>query len=257
MIRYDRKFDKLTNLDLDNDIIVELAGCYQLEGNNGLVLFEAVIKPEIEKKEIFKKLSMIKVDNPINFNDLQYMINALLAKYKIKVVFTAVPEKGKPNQFSFTGGYNEGSDNITIITNLNLFSYFSYTQFVQEFTSFVLHEIIHRYQFNRIQYEEVRKKLANEKSKRSRDVLSHPGNVEKLKKYLSDKYEVMSYAWQIVDAFRIKGMEDTKIKSILKQNGFIKYEYGGQPLEDYHTVFDISDPVLKRLYKYMHEYLED
>jgi hypothetical protein len=250
MQRYEKVFDIISNIDLSNEDIVFLSECSHIDGHNGLVLFEAVIKADEEQIDIINRLLSINVDSPIDFNYLESEINKKLDTYKIIVKFVNIPT----TNFYFQGGFNEKTSTIRILTPLSTISTKNYLQFVENFGSFVIHELIHRYQFNKGKYSEVREKLFNIKKQKALDYITQPQNSEKARNYFSDKYELMSYAWQIVESFRIKGMDNPSIQKILQQDSQIKFEYGGQILIDYHNLFHKDSKVLKRLYKYMYEY---
>jgi len=113
----------------------------------------------------------------------------------------------------------------------------------ENFNSFLLkakevigHELIHRLQF----IKDNEKKMDAEK-------------YDTIKEYLSSPYEVMSFAWQIVEWHRNDGMDDDEIKKMLQKKDARKYKNG--VLDKFHDVFSIVDKPLRLLYKYMYMYL--
>jgi len=114
----------------------------------------------------------------------------------------------------------------------------------ENFNSFLLkakevigHELIHRLQF----IKDNEKKMDAEK-------------YDTIKEYLSSPYEIMSFAWQIVEWHRNDGMDDDEIKKMLQKKDLGKYKNG--VLDKFHDVFSIADKPLRLLYKYMYMYLD-
>ena len=102
------------------------------------------------------------------------------------------------------------------------------------------HELIHREQYLKIEDDKLREKIFK-------------SNLDP-KTYLSKKYELMSYAWQIIEFFKLTGKTDEEIKKILQHNSMLKFSFS-PVLLFYHETFKNNPDVLKRLYKYMYEYL--
>ena len=117
------------------------------------------------------------------------------------------------------------------------------THFLQVFKEIVGHELIHRSQF-----------INRHLNKSESNIMRQPP--EEFNKYLSQKTEIMSYAWQIIEELRFKGLSDTKILNYIKtkrNDNNLDYENN---ILDYYIYTFRDTQVLNQLFKYMYEYLK-
>ena len=230
-------------------IEVESSGCYYLNTKNGIYLHEAVIDISIEKENIKKICKKIKnkIYEVNDFNELKSVLESSFNEYKVTFLFSDSNE----NDFIKAGGFNVSEMRIFIFFHPSLEKTIDekneedYELFCNQLTTILGHEIIHRFQALKIEYEELRKKIFK-KSK------------TEAKKYLSNKHEVMAYAWQIINSFKIYGLDYKEIRHILSLgDSSTKFILGGQIFSDYHDLFSMKDDTLKLLYKYMYLYLSE
>ena len=74
------------------------------------------------------------------------------------------------------------------------------------------------------------------------------------KQYLSDKNEVMAFARSIVELYKADGLSKDEINDALKSLNMEKYP--NRILERYLSVFDKTDPTIKRILSYVYQYNE-
>lgn len=255
---YKSKFKTFTNRDYKyTKDLFELTECFAINGIEGLYLFEAVIHVEKEIeiiKNIITPLDFKQVDR---IEDFENILNLALDDRKIKFKHVSINSKDM-----FLGATTNIRTKFIIVNMSNKIADMIINKKLnQEFLdgfSIIGHELEHREQILRIKYEELRDKIFTAMAKRSKDVSDNPTVLNFQVSYLSDVREIMSYAWQIVNNFRVRGIEDYWIKKFLSSEDSMKFKLGGQVLEDYHTVFNKikSNTALKLLYKYMYQYLD-
>jgi hypothetical protein len=226
--------------------------CGLLSTSNGVYLYEDVVsaEPELsEMKEIVND-SRQQIFDSKDLNQILHILNTILLNRKIKFYYNSrVDDK----VYLIGAGYNAATNFILISCTNKVTEFYQnrkdkdilFKNFLGNFYRSIGHELIHRYQALKIEYEEKRKEVCKKSN-------------EYGKKYLSNKHEIMSYAWQIVNNFRMEGIKDNEIKGILKTDSNIKKDIGGQILKDYHNFFKLNDGnnILKSLYKYMYMYLD-
>lgn len=118
-----------------------------------------------------------------------------------------------------------------------------FKSFLPAIIKIIGHELIHRKQM--VQVEGI--KLRNY-------IFDHE-NIKEIQKYLSNKQEVMARAWQIIEEFRYKGLNDNQILKILQTNKDTRIVAYSPTLMIYLDFFNIKDNVFKVLYKYIYLYL--
>lgn len=210
--------------------------------HNGLILYEAVVDVSVELGNLADLLYdnqnlLIHENNSIDI--IIDLLNNIFQNHKVKFLYNY---RLPIDNFTSLNTFNKKtfeiivhiSDKIAELDGNN------FQNFVDDIIHLVGHELIHRKQFLKMNY--------------TNQTNSYTFNNKK--KYLSNKQEIMAYAWQIINSFRLHGALDTDIKKILKTNSNIKFQLGEKPLQDYHDCFTFNDNELKRLYKYMYEYLE-
>jgi hypothetical protein len=222
--------------------------CYCLITPTGRFLYEAIIDVDPEVETIIQKVKEVKnkIFQCTSIDSIISMLNKLLASRKIKFGFT----RGLLNEYIAYGGFIPSTQELTFIFTSKIQDFIDkdidknveFKQFLNSLQRPLGHELIHREQFLKVAYEEKRKEIFK-KSSSIKD------------KYYSNKHEMMSYAWQIINEFRMNGIEDSSIKKILATKSEVKLEIGGPILKDYHKYFP-GQEVLKGLYKYMYMYLD-
>lgn len=206
--------------------------------------YEAVINVEPEKKEIKNiTLSVFKKYKGEQINVIIPYIEMALSKHKIKFDYL----RAELDVYTSSGRYEPNDDTLHIILSDKTLkknpTENDYKEFVNDFSLMVGHELIHRFEAIKMNNIE----LANRLLKVS---------ILKQKLYYGSKYEIMAYAWQIVNTFRLFGKIDSDIKIMLRSNSDVKFKYGDLMLKKYHDIFTIQDAELKLLYKYMYLYLK-
>jgi hypothetical protein len=218
-----------------------------------IFLLENVLKPEnyvkILKEHFLKHKKGILRKNRTP-ERLCIYLSLLFKKYKIEFQLDFAI-KSLENDYLYgvsKGEYHIGKKNkndIVIVCNSNIQSIQTDERFLNTFLDIVLkiigHEIIHRLQGLNVKDEELRKKI-------------YSNNTKDIRIYLSNKYEVMSRAWQIIEELRFQGVNDSRIKEIIKNSK----NYGmSASLYEYRRIFsDNQQEVLNLLYKYVFLYLE-
>ena len=77
----------------------------------------------------------------------------------------------------------------------------------------------------------------------------HPNQID----YYADKDEIMAYAWTIYDQLKSQNLTHSKIIEIIQNN--IDVSELCPVLQKYRRLFSVNSSVLKRLYKYVYEYV--
>lgn len=209
------------------------------------VMHEAVIYPyyiqNICNEIIDLKRYILRKPESIMF----YLNTKLYNKYLIKF------EIGSESlNYTSDAEYDIRTNTITIKLSPMSFSLNSYSfdNFIKTMKEVIGHELIHRIQYARKKYI----KLVSEDNK------------EYTAKYLANKDEIMSFAFQTIEWFRNEGLLDNEISNKLKKarnkDTWVDFEkgkvYSMYFLDLYLNRFDKDSPVIKRYFKYMQEYLE-
>lgn len=251
-----KKYERIFKYDCEQELqYIEAENtCCCLDTKDGLFFYEAVIKINVEMARFSEILDGIQNDlmNTKNIDDFINILNTAFEKDKIKFWFS----RDESNVYTKTGGFDVKSLYVFVfifkkLERLQRYkSSKDYDIFCEEVLSRLGHELIHRHEALKIEYEELRRKLFKG---------FKPVTQNDWRKYFANKHELMSYAWQIVNNYRMHGMTDNVIRKILgltDSNSNTKFELGGQVFRDYYTVFKINEEPLKLLHKYMYMYLD-
>lgn len=200
------------------------------------LLDEAVILVSVY--DYLKELDSIKENDSYNFNgnqkynsfiDTESLITVLNKEFKShNIIFL-----NKKSKFS---AITDKNGSIRIFVNDLLYDIFTnnYQKFRDVFESILKHELIHREQSKRINWSKYDFK-----------------NQENVKDYYSNKQEIMAYAKNIVD----------QLYRIYKTNNwvldFLRHPKAGvsSRFDTYIKLFKKDSNEIKRLYKYMYEYV--
>lgn len=216
-------------------------------------LSEAVQRPENYLQLIYETLEKNK-NKIINSNldsviDFCNKFNFILKKFKIKL------NQDLSNKKSRYLGLTEDAEmlfdrknTIIVYCNNDILSIKdkkNYYIFITGFLDIVGHEIVHRLQINRIKEKEILNILSTKE-------------IENQKEFLSNKQEMMAYAWQIIQEFRALNYNDNEILKVIKADW--KYTMSALLPRIYFIYLNVfqfnkENKVLKRLHKYMYEYL--
>ena len=218
-----------------------------------LYLDEAIINVQeyfipIEKKcKEFSKL----FTKDKGFEHTCTKLSLLLKKYKIKFVYEDYTMNTgdflSANGFNFGEVINDKSFTIIMHCNSNINSiFYNYPSFIKAFFSVLRHELIHRIQYMKIEYKTLQKVIDRKEP--------FDDNI-----YLNDAHEIMAFAWQLVDYYRLMRLSKEQILKVLQK----PYEY----LELQNNILSgfiranrkgvVTDKSLKLLYKYAYEYAKE
>ena len=123
-------------------------------------------------------------------------------------------------------------------------------QFLIDFDKLLGHELIHRGQFLDTQDSHLRAEIFKVRPENTYKN-KHDYNLA----YFSRKEEIMAYAWMIIEELRFNGYTVDKILKVIKSDTIVKNT--ASMLDVYKSIFTIEDAQLKRLYKYMYEYITE
>ena len=87
-----------------------------------------------------------------------------------------------------------------------------------------------------------------------KSILNLQKRITNEKEYMSDKHEIMAYAFNTVEYFRMIGLTDLDLISRLKKKDIMLnscFFY-----QKYNEVFNMEDKELKLYFKYMYMYLD-
>ena len=212
-------------------------------------IFEGIIRPNSYIEEMLNSLkSNVGFLASVDKQHLSFFLNSLFyIKYKIHFNNDTDSSRGVPiSKAAHNYRTNIIEVNITDILLNNLQDEKILNHFVEQFEIIVGHEILHRLQYGK-------NKIKNFMNKYN---VEDVNDLNQVRRYLSDKEEIMAYAWQIVEFFKIHDYKREKIKNLLKNNELENEKYQYEPLYYYHKVFKINDAPLRLLYKYMYMYLD-
>lgn len=214
------------------------------------ILQEKVIEVDLYVKLVLKILDDFYKEYKGNLFNAEKVVNALniiFKTYKFIFKYKGFPNKdieksginfmatevNKKDKFPYIYIYCNSYLGNCIETNLN------YKKFRQKFKKLIEHEFIHRSQFLLMADEELRYRVNTEP-------------YENDEEYFSNYREIMTYAKQMIEELRFEGKTNQEILNIVKNN--IGKE--SSILDLYIQLFkNKNDKVLKRLYKYIYEYL--
>lgn len=196
---------------------------------------EGIIKPNSYVEEI--KNFFIK-----NFDPKENFINNLInTGSKYRIIFGI--DQNSHNRIFIGGSYNNILKLISIKCTKEvegvIISKQDYTDYIiKDLMEILGHEIVHRMQYSKKDMDKFEYRLANTQ-----------------KQYLADRDEMMSYAWQIVEWYKVSGLSSDDIKIIIKDEYNINRK--NTPLYVYYQTFKDDKQYLNQLYKYIYMYLED
>jgi hypothetical protein len=214
---------------------------------------EGVVSPKYYKEIESYLMSLKNNIKKLNFDTLTKLCKWLtknLKKYSIRFV----PNENNDNKYfnkEFQAGITQSGclsnkkGTVKIYCNNNLLKiqnddkFFNY--FVKNVIRIIGHELIHRNQIFEIENQELRNYI-----------FDFP---KETVKYLSNKQEMMSRAWQIIEEFRYNGLTDKQIANILRSNKDTRLVAYSTTFMYYLEFFNIKDPIFKKLWKYAYSYL--
>lgn len=273
MKRYKRKFEKYSNLDFENlDSLVSMienVTCW----HDGWKIYEAVINPKVEVnviKNIIIKNQNNFYKNVNSIDNFKQFFNNLFENRKITIEYFL--KEGE--KFVLSSRYSHGVNEIIISAGKLINILFEdknnkdYLRFAEELSSSIGHELVHRYQAIKIEYEEKRIEVWDSISDRRRyyDLKKkrNISNEERYINYLATPQEVMVHAWKIINNFRLCGFNDNQIVKMISSNfnSDIVIKSGGIILQDYYNIFkplektNKYNTIFRTLCKYMYQYLD-
>jgi hypothetical protein len=214
-------------------------------------MFEMVQRPENyytiikEKIEVFRNRNIFE-----SLDDLIISLNSYFIDEKI--IFISSKTKMKFDSGLTSAGYNPKTNELYLFYNSDISNAFKmenkeqdiydYKWFLEDLEGFIGHEIIHRMQYFKDKIKDV-------------GVMSK----ENRKKYLAKPKEIMAYAWQIVQTFKLNGKDDDFIKFVLgskRDLENVKIINFIPMLAEYYNTFDKDSNTMKLLYKYIYQYVD-
>lgn len=211
---------------------------------------EAVIYPETYLKNIQKKINSLELYKYNNLT-LRKVCNLLNLKFyfnNIKFMPDLHVMNGMEKYIDY--GINRGATlpdknaTIGIFLNKNILNIKNkdfYNSFLEWILFILKHELVHRGQNLAIKDKQLRSEVMIKNYKDKID-------------YLSDPQEIMARAWEIVELFKLLDYTNEEILILIKTDN--KEKYRNDTLKVYKDLFKKDNMVLKRLYKYMYEYLQ-
>ena len=215
---------------------------------------EAIVQPEEYFKSIEKDCKNFFRFNK-NKNNIKKIcdnLSVMLRKHKIKFIPNIKVSTKRDPYIPF--GINSANvmfdKYITIVIhcNENIIKSFNdeeyFTRFIAHLYVAIKHELIHRQQFLRIQSEELSSKIGNTK-KFDNDL-----------EYMSDKQEIMSFAWQAIEYFKLAGVKKQNILSILREPKEY-FRFDNSVFSAYWWAYErklISKETIQLFYKYAYLY---
>ena len=195
-------------------------------------VYEGVIF--VDSKSYIERIDKVNIKR-FNMTCLNDVLSFLNSEFNIMdVYFKAVSSKTVMDAKT-----NLKSGVITIMISKELFYNkisSDYKWFLKKFKRILDHELIHRVQGQKINFNKI-KPLHQD--------------TNDIEKYLSNKQEIMSYAKNIIeDLLRKQGTPEKVLK--LLQNPPLNIN---KDLKNYLLNFELGSKTMKKLYKYMYEYL--
>jgi len=205
---------------------------------------EAVIFPDVYIQSMLETITSY-VQNFLKKSYNAKQITELLTRIflKDKILFVLQSNIEAEGEVLNRSGFKQKTGYFLMFCNPNITNIQkdkeSYKSFCYEFMDLIGHEMIHRIQYINSKEQWI-VKLQNTKNP---------------KKYLFDPHEIMAYAWQIIQYFKLQNYTNKQIKEILSSTNNEKLNC--RTLKAYHYFFDKDSDVIKRLYKYMYQYLDE
>lgn len=212
------------------------------------LLEEAVIEVKNYLNQIENIIKKIKKDikNIENNEKLVDLFNKEFQSNKIKFLYEPFYFDLGFGEYGINIGLsNKRNGDIFVKVNLKFAESFSdnFNHFLKSLLHIIGHELVHRGQtlFATQEY------LLKLKSKANEDESD----------YFSDKQEIMSYAWQIIEELRfvIPAKDNKELKEHFKNFNFIRSK--SIIFDKYMSLFSENDYVIKRLVKYIYQYLDN
>lgn len=228
-----------------------------------MIELKTILEKVINVDTTFVKNILLKVKNKIvgkelgNF-EIEEILNNAFKQYNISFVNTfnisILPEDNA----------NVGISKAAISENLNIEVYYLdyfyeifkddylYDTFIKVVRSLLSHELIHRAQFKKILYKVKGSNLYY-------DIIHKlESDPNKISKYLCDKQELMAFARQAVEEFRLIEYDDETILKLIRRP--YSNELGIDRAESntfwfYTEWFELYSQELKRFLNYMYAYL--
>ena len=224
------------------------------EYRNSNLIYEAVIYPREYINNILEKIDNLYPSLQRKKYNLKQLCTDLNFHFKNnKIKFFADKEIDITNKKFFKYGINKGATlpdkfgTIGIYCNelsLNIFkSDKIFNKFKEVLTVCLKHELIHRGQVLKIKDTDIRYEVL--KKNYDEDII----------KYLSDKQEIMAFAWELTELLRIKGLKDKEILNLM-QKDIPQLRRTSEIANVYFDYFSIKDAQIKLLYKYVYMYLD-
>lgn len=218
-------------------------------------LNEAALSPiyyENIEKYIKSLEKEIKKKKFVSLSTLCLWLSFKFRKYAIRFVVDNDSEEQGNNEYSVgitkSGCLSNSKGTIKIYCNENLLKLTTPGNFFNYFTINVIriigHELIHRNQM----FHLTNKKLRNY-------IFDH--SKLEVEEYLKNKQEMMSRAWQIIEEFRYKELNDKTILNIMRNNKDTRIIAKSFTLSTYFDYFNPKDKIFKDLYKYMYLYISN
>jgi hypothetical protein len=216
-------------------------------------LIEAVQNPENYVKLIGNKITEFNLKNTFtSIDDLIVSLNSYFINEKIEFRLSKKPAMLGSGVDS--GGFNPKTNEIYIFYNYDITDAFkienkeynknNFEDFLEEFSTFLGHETIHRIQSFKDKIKKVGVMIDEDK-----------------KRYLAQPKEIMAYAWQIVQYIKMGTRKDNKfvrkMLTSIRDEDNLKFINYITPLSEYYNLFDKNSKTMKLLYKYIYLYIED
>ncbi len=199
-------------------------------------MLEGVIRPNV--KSHLSKLDSIKKNNSIynvfdaggyDYNDTESLIQVINKVFKQSDISLVKHNK--------IGAHTDNTGKITISITDNFYDEFTNNYYdVRVFIKTMLnHELIHREQLKKVNWS----------------TYKHKQSFDNKKEYYRNDHEVMAYARTIIDELTNKLYSTDKVLDFLQRPKSDISSY----FDEYMSVFSKDNKTIKRLYKYMYEYL--
>lgn len=232
-------------------------------------MFEAVIHTKkyaklLQNKFLYiaKHIDKSKFSTTISL--LRYL-DSEFETYNILFKFDSIEPQEEAHLCGITEMVTEGKNKTIIVFCNNAFKgnlLKADNTLFQSFYELISHELVHRGQYllrsYKISYKIMQKILKDKSDIENNSSLSdEQKETLKTRKYLSNRYELMSYANQIVEELRFNGFDNKKIIDICKSLELpSEYSNGASMYDDFFDKDEKKDLlILKQLFKYMYQYI--
>jgi hypothetical protein len=222
------------------------------------LLIESTINPEMYFQPIEKICQNLfeKYNDEDNIVKLCKKISSSLSKYKIKFIPNMTVDSGR--DFYIPLGINSGNvmydKYCTIVIHCNRYIMDSFTQrdifnnFIKALYIVIKHELLHRKQYLNTESLKLIQKIGNGKK------TDRTGA-----EYLSDDHEIMAFAWQAIEYFRLSSLSKLQILDILRKPKEY-FTVSNSVFTAYWRGYDLgflSEDVIKKFYKYAYLYANE